>query len=95
MLLLQSWASVTIQRILLKPTQTNDGLDLSFLSRLSIAHVPTFPRWVASDHFEATAVVIKQSMAHSGWNNDHVPFLDGSLDSLGIIFTAKACKTLI
>lgn len=94
-LLLQSWTCVTIQRISLKPPQVGDGLDLIFLSRLSIAHVPTIPRWIASDHFEATVVVIKQPMAHSSWDNDHVPLLDGSLDSRGIVFTAKACKTLI
>jgi hypothetical protein len=76
----ENGAFLPIQRILHKPPQTVDPFYLFFLACFAITHVPILPFWIASNHLKITFEIIEKPMTDSGWNDDNVSFLDGSLD---------------
>lgn len=85
----QDWSFIAIDGISTEPSQALNSFDLSFLTRPTIAHVPTFANRIATHHLEI-AIVLQKTMAYSCRNYNHVAFVQDRFNSVRILLAAKA-----
>jgi len=79
----------TIHRILLKPPQLPNPLDLAFLSFFSITHVPAQSSRIRSHHLETSFDVFQQSVSNPRRHNNNVTLLERFLYTAWVVFMAE------